>query len=221
MTTVLTISGQPGSGTTTVAENIEERLDATYVNAGEIFRLLAADHGMSLSVFSKHVNENPEIDRSIDHQLRMTVDDFLGNETAGGMPDGVDDSLELGIDIDVDAEYMILESRLAGWIAGADAHLRIWCQAPLDVRCDRLTENTDDSEKADELVERQADESMRYDEWYNIDIADTTIYDLVVNTARWNGETVTDMVIAALQNHDPADDEGPTPTESPFLRPDQ
>jgi len=51
MTTVLTISGQPGSGTTTVAENIEERLDATYVNAGEIFRLLAADHGMSLSVF--------------------------------------------------------------------------------------------------------------------------------------------------------------------------
>ena len=217
MTTILTLSGQPGSGTTTVATTLEDRLDATYVNAGTIFRSLADAEGMSLDEFSKHVNENPAIDRSIDYQLRDAVDTYLGNTLTAEKPEVADD-VGLALDIDTDAEYMILESRLAGWITGVDADLRVWCHAPLDVRCNRLTADGDGQEDPDELVERQNDEAMRYDNWYDIDITDTSIYDLVVNTARWDAATVADMIVNAVDSYDPTVDEGATRTHSPFTR---
>jgi len=217
MTNIITISGQPGSGTTTMAKALTDRLNATYVNAGSIFRALADEHGMTLDEFSKYVNENPDIDREIDFQLRRAVDSYLGTEATARSTGERREDLDLSIDIEADAPYLILESRLAGWIAGPDATLRVWCQAPLDVRCARVDGAGDRDEQADALVERQSDEAMRYREWYDIDITDTTIYDLVVNTSRWDETTTTDLVEQFLASYNPTGDEGPSPTDSPFF----
>lgn len=217
MSRVITISGQPGSGTTTLAELLADRFNATYVNGGSVFRALADEHGMTLDDFSKHVNENPEIDREIDYQLRRTVDTYLGNDVEPRETDARRDDLELTIDVDTDAPFLILESRLAGWVSGPDAEFRIWCQAPLNVRCDRVDSDKNREEQANALMERQSDEAMRYDEWYDIDITDTTIYDLVVNTARWDETTVADVVATTIEEHDPVTDEGRTPTDAPFF----
>lgn len=217
MTDVITISGQPGSGTTTVAEALVDQYDAAYVNGGTIFRALADEHGMGLDEFSKHVNENPAIDREIDEQLRQTVEMFLNGEDTGEAANQEGDTLSIDIDVDHTASVLVLESRLAGWIAGEDASLRVWCHAPVDIRCARITDAGSRKEKASELIERQQDEAMRYDEWYDINISDTSIYDAVLNTSRWDPATIVDLISTMFDEQGSDADEGASPTESPFV----
>lgn len=216
MTQIITVSGQPGSGTTTLAERLVAEFNAEYVNAGSIFRTLADNHGMSLSEFSKHVNNHPEIDQKIDYQLREIIEEYRNIPVTDRVEPPVDTGGDLPVTLDFNASTVVIESRLAGWIAGTDADFRFWCQAPLDVRCDRITDS-DRNETRDRLIERQADESMRYEEWYGIDITDTTIYDCVINTARWDPDTIGTTITQLISLHDTRDDESATETNSPFL----
>ncbi len=63
----ITISGPPGSGTTTAAKIVAKKLGLKLISAGDVFRQLAAKKGMTVEEFSQYAEENPEIDRLIDH----------------------------------------------------------------------------------------------------------------------------------------------------------
>jgi len=225
---IITVSGLPGSGTTTLAETLSERLNATYLNGGTVFRALAEEQGMELNEFSKYVNENPDIDRAIDFKLRQIIEYFTHQPRNRLKPSRIPDTdIEISLDdhLDCEASTLVLESRLAGWIAGRDACLRIWCETPTSIRCDRRNteitavagSNTPVADPVDALIEREKDEKMRYQEWYGIDITDTSIYDLCLNTARWNPEAVCSIVLAALNEYNEPDDEGKSATDAPFL----
>jgi cytidylate kinase len=104
----------------------------------------------------------------------------------------------------------VLESRLAGWLAGDYADFRLWLDAPLEVRAERIADREDresDQAKHDTRA-RENSEAKRYREYYDIDIADLSIYDISVNTARWDPEAVLEMLVAAIEAYDPAADEG-------------
>src|SRR5262249_7194691 len=62
---LITISGTPGSGKSTVARLLEKRLALPYVYAGDIFRREAQRRGISLP----QLNFLAETDHSIDRQL--------------------------------------------------------------------------------------------------------------------------------------------------------
>ena len=62
----ITISGYPGSGTTSLGKALAEKYNLRYLSAGEVFRGLAKEHGMDLAAFGKLAEENPEIDLKID-----------------------------------------------------------------------------------------------------------------------------------------------------------
>ena len=64
--TTITISGLPGTGKTTVAKLLEQRLGLRYVYSGEIFRQLAQKHHMSLEEFGKYCESHREIDEELD-----------------------------------------------------------------------------------------------------------------------------------------------------------
>lgn len=194
---ILTVSGLPGSGTTTLATALAEDYDLRHLDGGDIFRTMAAERDMSEAEFGKHVNENPHLDREIDQRLSETVQRYVDGEAA-------------------DEPGLVLESRLAGWLAGADADFRLWCTAPVDVRANRLSDRDGRSETRDQLLERQTDEAMRYEDTYEIDITDLSIYDLVVNTARWDEDMVCEVVRTAVDGYSSTADEGATPTETPF-----
>ena len=44
---IITIGGLAGTGTTTTAELLSEKLDIPYISAGFVFREMAAERGMS------------------------------------------------------------------------------------------------------------------------------------------------------------------------------
>jgi cytidylate kinase len=178
----ITVSGPPGCGATTVSEGLSEALDCGYVSGGDIFRQLAEERDMSLSQFIAKAEESEEIDRALDRRLQ-TIAEKWGTAN----------------------KAFVLESRLAGWLAGNRADLRVWLDAPAEVRVDR-TRTREEMEA--EMRVREVSEAGRYESYYDIDITDHSFYDLAVNTARWDADTVLDIVLTAVEGYDAEADEG-------------
>jgi cytidylate kinase len=91
----------------------------------------------------------------------------------------------------------------------------VWLDAPLGVRAERIADREDKpvGRAREETRARAESEAGRYRAYYGIDIEDRSIYDLVVNTARWGPESVLDIVTGAVRSYDPEGDEGATPAE--------
>jgi cytidylate kinase len=183
----LTVSGPPGCGATTVCEALSAALDCGYVSGGEIFRELAEERGMSLTQFGAEADRSDEIDRALDRRLRTIAEQWGAANKA-----------------------FVLESRLAGWIAGDRADLRIWLDAPEEVRVERTR---DRQEMGAEMRVREVLEAGRFEQYYDVDISDRSVYDLAINTARWDPEGVVDLVLTAVERYDPEADEGSFPTK--------
>jgi cytidylate kinase len=184
---LITVSGPAGSGKSTLASGLANRLGYEHVSGGDIFRDIAAERDLSPLELNKLAETDDRIDLDLDARLR---------ETARERDD------------------LVLESRLAGWMAGDYADLKVWLDAALEVRAARIADREDkDLDTATEETQARAEsEAARYQEYYGIDIHDRSIYDLVVNTARWDAAAVLDVVETAATGYDPGADEGRTPT---------
>jgi cytidylate kinase len=185
---LITVSGPPGAGKSSTCAALSERLDLEHISGGDIFRELAAERGMTLAAFNERAEEDDQIDRDLDRRLR---------------------------EIAVERDDVVLESRLSGWLAAEHADLRVWLDAPLEVRAERIADREDKPVGAAraETEERADSEAKRYREYYGIDIHDRSIYDLVVNTGRWSEGTVPELVVSAAESYDPGEDEGTFPVE--------
>ena len=62
----ITVSGLPGSGTTSLSRYLAEHHGFTMISAGEVFRQLAREHNMELAAFGRLAEEDPAFDKMID-----------------------------------------------------------------------------------------------------------------------------------------------------------
>ena len=180
---LITISGPAGSGKSTVAAGLAERLGSEHVSGGDIFRAVADERDLTPLQLNKLAEDDDSIDRDLDRRQR---------------------------ELAAEREDLVLESRLAGWMAGDHADFRIWLDAPLDIRAERIADREDKpvGTAREETVERADSEALRYREYYGVDIDDLGIYDLSLNTARFSPGAVLDIVITAVEAYDIVDDEG-------------
>jgi cytidylate kinase len=185
---LVTVSGPAGSGKSTTAAELAGALGLEHVSGGDIFRSLAAERGYTPVEFNELAEEDPQIDRDLDRRLR---------------------------EIALERDDLVLESRLAGWLAGDAADFRVWLDAPIDVRAARVAAREDKPEQQarEETLRRADSEARRYKEYYDIDIRDRSIYDVVLNTARWGPTQVRTVLTTAVEAYDPATDEGKLPVE--------
>ena len=183
---LITVSGPPGTGKSTTAAGLAEALGYEHVSGGDIFRSLADERGLTPLEFNRLAEDDPQIDRDLDRRLR---------------------------EIAIERDDVVLESRLAGWLAGDHADFRFWLDAPLSVRAERIADREDKTpERArEETTAREASEAKRYAEYYDIDIGDRSIYDLTMNTARWNKTAMVDIFVDAVERFDPDADGGKEP----------
>lgn len=169
----ITISGPPGSGKTTVAKILSEKLKIKLISAGEVFRQLAFERGMSLEEFSKFAESNPEIDILVDR---------VQKEMAEKEKDA------------------IVEGRLSGWMI-KDAELKVYIFADPEVRYSRIAkrEDKDISTVRKETRLREEVEKRRYQKFYGIDVDDWRIYDLIINSSRMSPEKIAEIIITAIR----------------------
>ena len=171
----ITISGTPGSGKSTVAMLLEKKLGIKYVYSGMIFRQLAEKHHMSLEDFGKYCEKNPDIDKELDaQQLKI---------------------LQKG--------DVILEGRLAGWLAYRNniSALKIMIDADINTRAERIVkrEKGDIKTRKKEIIKREKSEALRYKKYYDIDLKDYSIYDLVVDSASKTPDQIVDLIVKKLK----------------------
>ena len=77
---IITVGGLAGTGTTTTAELLSEKLDIPFVSSGSIFRAMAKEKGMSVLEFSEFAESNDNIDKEIDKrqaELAKSSENFV------------------------------------------------------------------------------------------------------------------------------------------------
>jgi len=177
---MVTVSGLPGSGTTTACALLQQGLGWEHVNAGAIFRQLAAEAGLDVVAFGLRAEADPSTDRTLDQRM-------VALARARGQ--------------------VILEGRLTGWMAlrhGLPA-LRCWLAAPVDVRAERVSRRDGQplAEAVEQMRQREESERRRYLAFHAIDYADLSIYDLVLDTAECSPQAVADQVLRRLREETP------------------
>src|SRR3989442_2846613 len=173
---IVAISGPPGSGKTTVAEGFAKAHGCELVSAGAMFREGAKDYGMSLEKFGRYAEENREIERDLDTRVLKRVE-ALGR---------------VGKDV-------VVDGRLQPWLlekSGVPC-LKVLIDAPLQVRAERIAgrEGKTVPQAKKEIRERERSERTRYAKVYEIDIRDSSVFDLVVDSSDKSPEAVVAILV--------------------------
>jgi len=170
----ITVSGLPGSGTTSLARHLAETHQYTLISAGEVFRQMAKERNLDIAEYARIAEQNPSIDREIDARQR---------EIAEGQDD------------------IIAEGRLSGWCV-RNADLKIWLQASMECRVERIFSRDilEDRETALFLTrEREESEARRYQDYYSIEIGDLSPYHMVLNSEKFGVEDLSSLVDTAIR----------------------
>jgi len=172
--TTITISGTPGSGKSTVAEILKEKLELKYVYSGKLFREEAEKYNMTLEEFGKYCEENSKIDKELDKKQVEILK--KGN--------------------------VLLEGRLAGWLAYKNniPALKIFLDTNIDIRTKRIIkrESGDFQKKKKEMIKREKSEKARYKKYYDIDLEDKSVYDMIIDTGNKKPDEIAKDIILKI-----------------------
>jgi predicted cytidylate kinase len=172
---LITISGLPGSGKTTVARLVADELGLEHVYAGDIFRQQAAAHGLTLEQYTRRAESDHEIDKALDAQMRERAK----------------------------RGEAVLEGRLAAFMAeeaGRPA-LKVFLDADVLIRAERIRtrEGGATEKRLQETEAREASDARRYQEIYGVDYHDPSRYDLVLVTDGRTPEELAREIVAAAR----------------------
>lgn len=176
----ITISGHPGSGTSTLVDGICKAKGWRSLNGGQIFRDEAKNRGMNLAEFGDLCARDFSVDKSLDEILKSNMLNPEGPE--------------------------VMESRLSGWWA----HLleldcfRIWLDVSEEVRAQRVVNREGMPLEEALLANRKRSEIdlARYQEMYGINPEDSTPYTHVVDASDLDSAGVLDAVMGILEGNE-------------------
>lgn len=171
---IITISGKPGTGKSTVAKILAKKLKLKHYSTGDLMREMAKEKGMNLMELSRQAQEDPAIDQALDARQK-----------------------ELGTKQD----NFIIDARIAFYFIPKS--VKIFCDASIEVAAPRVFKSKRGEERMSsieetkrELVKRIDSEKMRYKKYYGLDYYDMDNYDLVIDT---DGISVNEMVDTILK----------------------
>jgi cytidylate kinase len=175
---IITICGGLGSGKSSTAKLVAQKLGYKHFSSGDLFRQVGLEMGLSINEINKKAETNPEIDKKTDEKLRN-----LRNENK-----------------------LVIDSRTAyHWIPES---FKIYLDLPQEIAKDRVvnslkenplrmaSEQVSSPEEAyKKMTERFESEQKRYWDLYKINNKDKTNFDLIIDTNQNNLEKVVDLVI--------------------------
>jgi cytidylate kinase len=173
----ITISGHPGSGTSTLVEAICQHKGWTSLNGGEIFRQEAKNRNLSLSEFANLCAKDFSVDSQLDEILKSKMVEPNGPK--------------------------VMESRLSGWWA----HLleldciRLWINVSETVRAERVVgrERISFEEALSSNSKRTQKDLARYEEMYGLNPEERTPYTHVIDASALTKEEVLSSTLTFLE----------------------
>ncbi len=173
----ISITGDLGSGKSTVCRYLKENYGFKVYSIGLIQRSLAEKYKLDICAFNKYMETHPEIDEEIDTELTN-----IGKRN----------------------EDMVLDSRMA-WHFVPDSY-KIYLSVDLGEAARRVlrdkrgdVESYSSIEEAkNKLITRKQSENLRYITKYGVDCADMKNYDLIIDTTSISPEETAKRIVAAI-----------------------
>ena len=175
---IITITGYPGSGKSTLGKGIAKALGLKHYSAGDFWRGIAREKGMTTTELNKFAEKNREIDSIIDErtkELAKREGDF------------------------------VIDSRLAWHFIPKS--VKIFVKADLKKAAERVFKDMRPDEKEHSsrqktygnLLRRKSLEVERWKKVYGIDYLDESNYDLVVDTTNSGIDETREMVLKLIK----------------------
>ncbi len=188
---IITIAGLSGTGKSTTAVELAEKLGYKHYSMGDLQRKLAEKHGLDTVEFSKLEAKDPKYDHERDQILRElgeNEDDFIIDTWLGAhfIPHAF--KVFLTCDLDIRARRIYEETVRGENLAGVD-HKRF---------SDKKYSSVDEAKRA--VQEKESLNRERWIRYYGFDFMDEKNYDMVLDTTGLTiGETV-DMIITNVKS---------------------
>lgn len=184
---IISITGAPGTGKTSVGKLLAERLGYHFYSVGGLRGKMALERGMTINELNKAGETDPSTDTSVDDYQRE-----LGKKEDNFVIEGrlswhfIPHSFKVFLTCDTEgAARRIFEARKHETEGRED---------------EPLYTSVTEAQKA--IEDRIASDVLRYQKYYNLDYRDPSHYDLVLDTSHVQGvEAVTDSVQKALRLH--------------------
>ncbi len=171
--TKITLTGDLGSGKSTVSRLLCEHTGFEYISTGKVQRQSAQELGLDTLEMNRRADTDPSIDERIDGIFVA-----LGHDPKG----------------------CVIDSRMA-WFFLPDS-FKVFLKTDVHVAVQRILNdpdrNSEQYETAEEAVQkilaRKASENARFLEKYGADCADLNNFDLVIDTAERSQGVVADLI---------------------------
>lgn len=178
--TIITISGNLGSGKSTVGKRIANRLSLKDFGTGDLMREVAQRYHMTINEFNEYVKEHPEIDKIIDAEI---------------------------LSLAQTEKNLLLVSRLA-WFFIPDS-FKVYLYVKEEEGARRIFKDTKrNSEKYKNYHEtlqatytRFENSRLRFIKTYGVDITEKKHYDLYLDTTDMSVQEVENAIIDGYFHH--------------------
>ncbi len=187
---IITLSGNPGSGKSTVAKILLNKLGFERVYAGGIIRQMSKERGISFEEFLYQLKSDQDLEKQIDHRVKEEAEKYS----------------QQGKDVIVEGRvqfHLIPES------------VKIYVKVSSEEGARRILKDLEDEETAkqrnqekvanlQEMInkneEREAKDAERYMKLYGIDHRKEEQYDFIVDTTSISAEESAQKVISYLES---------------------
>lgn len=170
----LTLTGDLGSGKSTVAKILLDRLGLTYYSTGSILRKMAEENGISILEMNERASKDKTIDKQIDDATASLADSQV--------------------------QYLV-DSRLAWHFLPKSFKVKLKVdakEAAKRVLGDKTRSSAEkyvsEEDAFTHLIARRKEEVRRFKEIYKVDIEDDTQFDLVIDTTNISPEKVANLI---------------------------
>ncbi len=180
---IITLSGLPGAGKSTIRDLLAERLNLKKYTMGDIGAEMAKSRGMTIDELLTLGLTDPSIDKQID---------------------------ELQIELGKKDDNFIIDG-LMGWHFMPQS-LKIYLKVDPRVAAERIfADRKDNPKRSDEpeyasveetqkiLAARAARNDTRYKQWYGVDYLNEANYDLVIDTTNMALEDVLEQILGFVR----------------------
>jgi cytidylate kinase len=177
---IVTISGNLGSGKSTVADALAEKFHLKRYSAGDFMRDMAEERGLTLLELSKLAEADPAVDKEIDERNKTLAEK---------------------------EKDFVIDSRLAWYFIPGS--LKIYLKCDVNESAKRIfkrkqkgdSDNVSLEATTENILRREKSEVERYKNYYGIDLHDESNYDLVIDTTNYKKEEVIKKVIDWVEKH--------------------
>lgn len=185
---IITISGTPGSGKSTIAQGLREELKAKRIYVGGIRRKIAEEKNMTLAELNQYAMSHPETDVDVDKAASQEARRLARNHP---------------VIVEGRTQYHFLPESIKIFVV-VDIKIgakRIWESIQNENQQQRNEAKVNNYEELEQkVIERGKNDFKRYKKYYNIDYTDQKQYDFVIDTGRISAKQATQKVLNFIKN---------------------